>query len=356
MPMPSIIVEFVKAAAKTASKAGARSVATAVKDSGATAGYYLLKSMDDVPAGLSEDSMDHIGRIFEGYINRPSEVHLAVMAAGAEDYSAAFALLGTHSWDWFVPGPEADGAVTAEAQTWAKGLRENSSMPAKCVLADTTGNSPYVVNFVASGIKVGENTYTAAKYAGRIAGLLAGTPLDMSATYAPLDEVDDVTRMSESDLDTAVDAGKFVLFFDGVKVKTGRAVTSLTTVTEDAPEDLKKIKIVEIIDLIDVELRRLCEDEYIGKIPNTYDNKLILCTAVKQYLMTLEDYGILKSGASTAEIDLEAQKEYLKQEGIDVSKMTDKEILEADTGTYVFIRASVGILDAIEDIRIKVNY
>lgn len=356
MPMPSIIVVFEKAAAQTASKAGARSVATAIKDDGASAGYYLLKSPDDVPAGLSEDSVEHIGRIFEGYVNRPSEVHLAVMATADEDYTKAFALLGTHNWDWFVPGPEADGAVTAAAQTWAKGLRDDSNMPAKCVLADTVGNSPYVVNFAASGIKVGDNTYTAAKYAGRIAGLLAGTPLDMSATYAPLEEVDDVERLSAAALDAAVDAGKFVLFFDGVKVKTGRAVTSLTSVTEDAPEDLKKIKIVEIIDLIDGELRRLCQDEYIGKVPNTYDNKLILCTAVKQYLVTLEDYGILKAGASTAEIDVEAQKEYLKQEGVDVSKMTDKEILEADTGTNVFIRASVGILDAIEDIRIKVNY
>lgn len=42
-----------------------------------------------------------------------------------------------------------------------------------------------------------------------------------------------------------MDAGKLVVVFDGEKYKLGRGVTSLTSITEERPEDLKKIKIVE---------------------------------------------------------------------------------------------------------------
>ena len=70
-------------------------------------------------------------------------------------------------------------------------------------------------------------------------------------------------------------AGKFVLLFDGTKVKTGRGVTSLTTTTSK-PALLKKIKIVETLDLIKRDLRLLVEDEYIGKYANSYDNKCVL--------------------------------------------------------------------------------
>ena len=355
MPMPSIIVNFQKAAAETASKAGARSVATVVKDDGATAGYYLLGDLDDAPSGLSQTNLDHIGRIFEGAVNRPSEVHLAVIASSEEDYTDAFALLQTHQWDWFVPGPEANSTIMTAAQTWALGLRTNNRMPAKCVLSDTAADSAYMVNFTTDGIKVGSTTYTTAQYAGRIAGIIAGTPLDRSATYVTLEEVEDVTRLSVSDQDDAVDEGEFILFFDGTKVKTGRAVTSLTTTTS-TPEDLKKIKIVEIIDMIQTDLTVLMQDNYIGTLPNTYDNKQVLVTAVLSYLQGLEDYGILAAGESTVTIDVAAQREYLKDEGYDVSKMTEDEIRHADTGTHVFLLATIHILDAIEDIQINVYY
>lgn len=355
MPMPSIIVNFQKAAVQTASKAGARSVATVVKDDGATEGYYLLGELDDAPAGLSQTNLDHIARIFEGSINRPSEVHLAVIPSADSDYTDAFALLQTHAFDWFVPGPEAESAIMTAAKTWALGLRTNDNMPAKCVLSDTTADSPYMVNFTTDGIKAGSKTYTTAQYAGRIAGIIAGTPLDRSATYITLEEVEDVTRLSKEDQDEAVDEGQYILFYDGVKVKTGRAVTSLTTTTS-TPEDLKKIKIVEIIDMIQTELTRLMQDNYIGTLPNTYDNKQVLVTAVLTYLRGLEDYGILAAGESTAEIDVAATRQYLKEEGMDVSKMTEDEIRTADTGTHVFILATIRILDAIEDIQINVYY
>ena len=99
---------------------------------------------------------------------------------------------------------------------------------------------------------------------------------------------------------------------------------------------------------------RLCTDTYVGKFPNSYDNKLLLQTEIRNYLTGLERDGVLKEGSSVA-IDLEAQRDWLQAHGTDPSGMTDDEILKADTGSEVFLAASVKILDAIEDIRLRIS-
>lgn len=59
-------------------------------------------------------------------------------------------------------------------------------------------------------------------------------------------------------------------------------------------------------------------------------------------------------GQNRAEIDLDAQKAYLKSQGIDISTMKDQEIKESNTGSQVFVKGQVVILDAIEDIKFQI--
>ena len=70
------------------------------------------------------------------------------------------------------------------------------------------------------------------------------------------------------------------------KVKLGRGVNSLTNTTGRS-EVWRKIKIVELLDLLQRDLRLAIQDNYIGKFQNSYDNKLLLITAVKLYLQAL---------------------------------------------------------------------
>ena len=62
--------------------------------------------------------------------------------------------------------------------------------------------------------------------------------MTISCTYAPLPEVSDVGRLTREAMDAAVDAGKFILFHDGEKVKVARGVNSLQTTTQDGPAHL----------------------------------------------------------------------------------------------------------------------
>jgi Phage tail sheath protein. len=200
---------------------------------------------------------------------------------------------------------------------------------------------------------VGVTKFNAAQYCSRIAGLIAGTPATISCTFAPLPEVSDVARLSKSAMDEAIDAGKFILFHDGKKVKVGRGINSLTTTGSKSPA-FKKIKVVEAIDMIQHDIKLTAQDNYIGKYSNSYNNKCLLISAIRGYFKGLENSGLLEADANTAEIDLDAQEAYLISKGINTSEMTENEIKVANTDDKVFLKATITILDAIEDISLSI--
>ena len=223
------------------------------------------------------------------------------------------------------------------------------------MLPNQAADSEAVVNFATGDILVGTTEFTTAEYCSRIAGLIAGTPMTISCTYAPLPEVSDVGRLTREAMDAAVDAGKFILFHDGEKVKVARGVNSLQTTTKDKGDAWKKIKMVEVMDMIQTDIRTTAQDSYIGKYANSYDNKCLLVTAIKGYLVGLEQSGILQAGSSSVGIDLARQEAYLQSVGTDTSKMSQQEIKEANTADKVFLEASIKILDAIEDINLNIT-
>lgn len=258
--------------------------------------------------------------------------------------------------------PEGSAENYGKIKEWVIEQRENTRK-VKAVLPNTAGDNEGIINYtnnintVAEMVKNGtedvivETTYTAAQFTARIAGLLAAVPNSYSATYATLGEV--VSCDEVEDRDKAVSEGKFFIFHDGEKIKTCRAVNSLQTTTKEKGEDFKKIRLVHIMDTINNDIETLVEDEYLGKYPNTYDNKCILISAIDEYLRQLENKGMINS--HTIDIDVAAQKEYLKEKGVDVSEMTDDEIKQALTGTNVFLAGTVELLDAIEDLNWNIS-
>lgn len=364
MGLPSITIIFQTAARAVSRRGGQGSVGLIVLDDDtATTGKLLtLKTAGDIPSTLSETNRQYIAQAFVGNVNSPSVVYAYVLGADATSYADALSEFSKLDLDWVAGDPAATPTMTGEIKTWVEDARDVDNCVVKAVLPGAGGpggsgpDYEGVVNFVAEDVAVGNKTYTAAGYCARIAGLLAGTPLWQSATYVTLPEVEGLKRKARSILDAEVEAGKLVLFHDGTKVKAGRGVTSLTTTSAEKPALLKKIKAVEALDLIRRELKTLVQDEYIGKYANSYDNKCILITAVKSYLDALEDEGVLQAGQSSVSIDTDAQRAWLKAQGVDVSRLSESEIRQADTGDKVFLLANVRLLDAIEDVQITVNY
>lgn len=248
-------------------------------------------------------------------------------------------------------------SLVADIVAWAKTIHADNKENNVIIPILPNANSAdteYVINYATASVTDGDgNTYTAEQYCARIAGLIATTPLNRSATYAPLPELADCTRLTRTEAGAANDAGKFVAFWDGEKVKLTRAVNSLTTTSEVKGSEYKKIKVIDTMMLIRGDIKRTAEDNYIGKYTNSYDNKVLLITAINDYFDSLVKQGALNSGY--CEIDIDANRSYLMDQGVDVSTMTDEDIKVAVTGEKVFLKANIEILDAMEDITLAIT-
>lgn len=317
--------------------------------------YTSFAQESDIPTTLGADNIAYIKRTLMGYINRPSAVYVSVVPA-AGTIAAGFGALAAYTYD-YIAGPPTSLLKTPRR------LPRSSRSAASCAIsarrycqhaADYEG----VINFVSAGIAAGGKTvFSAAAYCSRIAGMLAGTPAQCSATYAQLSEVTGVTATENPD--AAVDAGKLFIIDDGRVRKLSRAVTSKVTTATTEPEALKKIKMTAAIDLIRYYAVSSVEDDYFGKCANTYDDKCVLLLAMQDYLKSLEDSKVLESGSSGAVLDADATRKYLitaagddATEAERIKKLSDNEVIKENTGSKVFLKLYGNIMDAMEDFAI----
>lgn len=353
MPLPKISIIF-KEMANTAIKRGERGIVALILKDGDHHGANVFHTLDEMPSGFSAGNQEQIQLAFKGGVNPPQKVLAYVLPTAAADYSEAQTYLEGTVWNYLaVPGISTSDAATMAS--WIRGLRDTKNLKVKAILPNTTADHEGVINFATDSIVIGGTTYTAAQYCSRIAGILAGNPLSTSATFQVLPEVDDVPHLTTTEFDAVIDAGKLVLMHDGEKVKIARAVNSLTTFTAEKGPDFQKIKLVDIMDMIYSDIKKTTNDTYIGKIPNTYDNKCLLIMAIRSYYESLEDQQLLDRGKNSVDIDLAAQKAYLQSNGADTGAMSDQQIREANTRDKIFLSGPIKIVDAIEDFELAVT-
>lgn len=354
MGLPELSFSLRKAAQTVAARVSAGNVGMILRDAKAN-GVYTIYRESDIPEELSTSNADAIKRAMVGYINKPAVIYVCVIGAD-DEIGDGFSALSAYSYD-YLAGPVDITSADATALAALVKAQRKKRYVGKAVLPDTAADDEGVINFTATGILSGTATFTAAQYAGRIAGVLAGTPADCSATYAALSELTGVD--AAEDADAAVDAGKLILLDDGRQVKLGRAVTSKVTLADGEPELLKKIKMVAAVDLIRYYGITTVEDEYLGKCANTYDNKCILLTALRDFLGGLEAQSVLVAGSSGAELDAESIRAYLLQEASGdaeelarIKALSDDALRKEDTGSHVFLLLYGRVLDAMEDFHI----
>jgi len=359
MGLPSLNIIFQQLGSTAIARGERGIVAVLLKDTVPTTNPIVMNTVTDVPKTLTDANQEQLTLAFEGYEKPPKQVIAYVVTAATTDYTAAQKYLETISWNYFAFPDIADTEVDV-FKAWEKSLRDNLNKPVKSVLPNCAGDYEGIINFASSNLKVGGNTYTAKQYCARIAGLLASTPLTISATYAPLSEITDCDHLAKTDAATAIDEGKLIVINDGRKVKIAKAVNSLITTTDTKGYKFKKIKLIDIMDQAKYDITCTIEDSYIGKIPNDYDHKVLLNSAIQIYFEQMELQGLLQKDTSKVYIDVAAQTAYLKSinytttDGKTVDEMTEQEIKEADTDEKVFIGASIKEIDAMEDIQFAV--
>ena len=361
---PSITIAFTEKGASAITRGERGIVALVLK--GTRQQSFKVTNISDIPTGvLSEENEQYVKDALVGYSYAPKYVLVYIMQT-AEDMAKAYKdMLQFFENEKFtymaIPTVKTDSKVQDMA-TWIKKQRSEHKL-VKVVLPEVAGDNEGVINWCSTLYRTREKALTPEQGTARIAGLLAGTGFNVSGTYAPLQDFVDVNRLTKTEQDEAVGAGKLIAIWDGEKVKLNRAVTSLTTTTAEKGDSFKKIKLVETMDMMEDDIRKTIEDNYIGKFSNSYDNKCLLITAVNSYFMSLVNDGLISVGQ--CQIDVDAQKQWLKAQGKKViledgsekgiDDCTDEEIKRVNTGSQVFLKAVVSLVDAIEDVSLKIS-
>lgn len=381
MGAPSINISFIERAISAITRGERGIVMLWVKDTlpeqAANPLTIILES--DIPAELSEETKEQVKLAMLGYVNAPKKILVYCMGSSEDEeteetgYQKAMEASETIRFDYLaVPTVETDGK-TQDIASWIKAMRNTKKKKIKAVLPNVAADTEGVINYTTEQVikteskvekdgtrKEIETVYTTEQYCARIAGLIAGTPMDIACTYALLPELSDCTRLT--DIDTPIDKGEFIIFHDGEKVKVVRGVNSLVTTTDGKGDSFKKIKIVEAMDMINDDIIKTAQDSYLGKYANTYSNKCLLLSAISSYFAQVKRDGIISR--YSIELDAEAIRTYLKSKGLkaalesgeekDPDECSDEEIIKADTGSNVFLTGSIKILDAIEDITLPI--
>ena len=361
---PSITIAFTEQGASAVARGERGIVALVLK--GTRQQTFKVMSIGDIPNGaLSAENEQFIKDALIGYSHAPKYLIVYVMPT-AEDMTRAYKdMMQYFENEKFtymaIPTVKTDNKVQ-DIATWAKKQRDEHNL-VKVVLPEVAADSEGIINWSSTLYRTKEQALTPEQGCPRIAGLLAGTGLTVSGTYAPLNDFVDVSRLTKTEQDEAVGAGKLIALWDGEKVKLNRAVTSLTTTSADKGDSFKKIKLVETMDMMEDDIRNTVEDNYIGKFSNSYDNKCLLITAINAYFMSLVNDDLLDVGQ--CQIDIEGQKQWLKaqdkkvilEDGSekDIDDCNDMEIKRANTGSHVFLKAVVSLVDAIEDVSLKIT-
>ena len=351
MGLPEISIEF-RTLSSTAIKRSERGiVAMILKDDTDEELRYVYTSLDKVEdSKFTAESFDYISQAFKEDLSKL----IIERIADENTIDKALQRLSTENFNYlcFPGGENGDNLKIA---SFIKEQRKNNKV-FKAVLPNTQGDNEGIINYVSTCTDENGKTYTPEKFVSRIASILASIPFSMSSTYYELKDIVDTNIFDNPNGE--IDNGKLILIKDDGVVKIGRGVNSLTTVNKDKQESFKKIRIIEILDMVKDDIYRTMKKEYIGKISNTYDNKMNCIGTINSYLKELQNQEILGDGENKVDIDVEAHKNYMLSKGISeetINQMDENKIRKYNTGSNFYVKGSITPVDSIEDIKISFN-
>lgn len=323
------------------------------------AGTYRITDITQIPTDLSETNQESIRLALLG---GPREVIAVVLEGDASTVTIDTTKLGvleTLTFDYLaIPGVSSEDAT--EVAEWVKATNANPVHRFKAVLPDCEADDWHVINFAHPTVTIDGKTYTTTQVTPYVAGEIASTVPNESMTMHET-KVDACSAMSIAEIDAAGAAGKLVLFDDGNSVRFASDVNSLTTLEDGQDESYQDILCVESMDLFYNSAKVAILTKYIGKVKNSYQNKLMLSGEVYSLLKDFENNGLAEMGDTDCSINVEKQKAYLRsinyksKDGKSVDEMTTDEILRANTKKKVFLKVRMIPLSAIESVEIDVE-
>ena len=190
---------------------------------------------------------------------------------------------------------------------WVKAMQEEEGKNITAVLTNYVADSQYVLNNV-QGVTLSDgSTLTAAETGAWIGGVTAGAKITESNTARKFVGAIDVTpRMTKTEMETAIKAGKLILTVDKSQNVTVVAdVNSLTSTTQTLGDIMKQNRSVRTACGIREDIGTVWDSNIKGKYNNNEEGRSIFKSALVEYFADLERRGAIQN-FSADDITVEA--------------------------------------------------
>lgn len=339
---PSISIAFKTLATTAIQRSERGTVCLILQDTKATQKWYTFKTIADAETEKwDKDSIKYINLAMH---YGAFKILVRVIQSG-EDTSKVLKDLEMRKFNWLAY-PKASETEDQTVVNWVKQQFGNTGVIGKTVkyvssFADKTDHVAIVELANGGTYKSIYGDFTAQEYTAAIAGLIAGMPLNRSADNYTMSDLKSVE-------DYEPKLGKFSLYNDEEVVKVNYGVNSKTTFDSTWKKDTRKIKVVEGMCFIVDDIRDTFKNYWLGKYINDYDNKMNFCSNItKVYFKEMAPNVLNGDYDNKVEIDIEAHKKVIIADGLEVSSMTDLEILQYPTGEDVYLTGDVRFVDTM---------
>ena len=293
--------------------------------------YRVTALESELPAGATSADKLLINEALKGA--QTVLVYTLPATHDEADVTAALTALRTVDFN-VICYPYTTIAAKSAIVTWVDSMVSDEGRYIQAVLENQVADSENILN-VPQGVKLADGTVlTAAQTTAWVAGVSAGAYINQSNTNRKyVGAVDIVPRMTKTEMEAAVNAGKFIFKVDNMgNVYSVYDINSFTTFTSEKGKMFRKNRVVRVISAINNDITKIFESNYIGKENNNEEGRSKFRAVLVDYFKELQRINAVQN-FETEDVTVEA--------GID----TDA----------IVINCYVQPVDSVEKIYINVN-
>ncbi|WP_454053416.1 phage tail sheath family protein [Clostridium sp. Marseille-Q7071] len=249
-----------------------------------------------------------------------------------ENYTDYLSAIEAHEFHTIgIPTKESD--IKAVATDFIKRLKEDGRQVQLVLENYAEADSENVIS-VKNGVILGDGTkITSDKAVAFVTGATAGANVNQSNTYLQYEGAIDVDiKYTNKEIVDALNNGEIVFTINNRKVVIEQDINTLKTFTEDKDKDYRKNRLIRTLYEINNGIKLLWETNYIGKIANSVDGRILFKKDVIKFLEQLQEIDALEN---------------VVPEDIEIEKGKDKD--------SVLVKVEVQPIDSMEKLYMNVE-
>lgn len=199
-----------------------------------------------------------------------------------------------------------DPTVKTAMLSFIKRICESNGSYAQLVEANATNpDSRYVVNVTSGAVMEDGTKLTPEQVCWWAGGALAGAKYNESLTNASYPgAVDLLTPLTQTQYETALKSGEFVLNADDGTVRIEKDINSLVSYTADIGEEYASNRVMRLCNTIANDLYAQFTANYIGVVNNNEAGRMAFKSAIAAYMLSLQSSDGIQNFDSESDVEV----------------------------------------------------